>query len=700
MVSLQGAWCAFLLLGAACWARHRFSRRIVPVPGDLLCAARWVVVGLTLQAPFLYSALVLGTLFGERDPRARLRLELLLLPAYLAAHLGEWPGVLAALASAGGLRWLLGHLAQPPRGWAAPFESHPRLRSACRIAAGTLALGWPLLGGVIPPWQYALALFAFGVGGSPWRRRGAPIVAEGTAQEAAAVVSLLGPRARARLREQLSDAQKKVLLDSQPDYLTATEQAALRRRFVELGPVLSCATVLDRCPIEELSLWLRCWPDEVRTSFLAMLDCDTREAVAQRMRGHRMVPEGVRARMLERYPDAPRLSLDEMVELWPRWFARELVGRCCLQERRLSAPVRRSFPLPRLPFGKPAALLLGLVLAWGWPRPEATRGDALAAFGGRLIPGPRESVAVVPPGVEAEAVRWLVGAPVQVFHVPARPAAPVWPWLVGALGLGLVWLARRPQRPPAPAPACPRQAEKPRPPLDLDRALQVDPLCIEVGRGLLGLVDPNQGAPMLEQATLLRKQAALELGIVVPGIRFRDNLKLKRNEVRISLREVELGRLEVPFENGHGCQQLLAVGAPEEMGPAGLDPVTGEGGRWIHTSFRGEAEQAGARLLTLAEYVGLHFKALVFAHAAELLPMQEVDLMLKQASKEHPTTVEVAREAVPLHELAAFLRQFLRLRGTLRDLPVILEIMLSQRTPGTNPCELAERCVPLYRGST
>jgi len=741
---MLSAWCAFFLLCATVWARHRFSRRMHPVPAELLCGTRWLVVALTLHSPFFYATLVLAVLFSLREPRERLRLECLFLPVYLVAHLGEWAAVALAAASALGLRVLLAHLATRPLGWSAPFERRPVLRSCCRIATGTLALGLPLLAHGIPPWVYTLALFTFGVGGSPWRRRGELVIVEGTPREAAAVLSLLGPRSRERLRDHLTAAQKQILLAAQPDYLTAVEQASLRRRFLAMGPVLSCATVLDDCPIPDLARWLRCWPEEITLSYSAMLRSETREAVAREhkapapplpepaeamglsSRARRKIypceecdeafvdPESYNRHknarcllkspareaaieaMVIRYADAPHLSLDEMVELWPRWFASKLADRC-LRGVRAPAPKPQRRPLPKqVPWV--AAAGLGIAVGLCLPQRVPSRLDVVEAFGGRVVEGPLSTVAMVPPGVDPEPVRWLAGGNVEVFPLAPAPTLPWWPLPVALLGAGLAYRSR-PQRQAAPPPAndncCGRRVTRIATPEPINVLLAVDPLRFEVGRGLLALVDPNQGAPVLESVTQLRRRAAEQLGVVVPGIRFRDNLKLQPNEYTLSLRDVEIGRGTVMVNH------WLALGGTLQLdGLAGTDHSTGESGYWVHGNQAHEVREAGARLLSVADVIARHMDALIWSHAAELLTIQEVDSLLTTTAIHHPAVVSLAREALPLHDLAAFLRNFLRLRGTVRDLPVILEVMCRERSWEKDPALLAERCAAYYKGAS
>ena len=103
--------------------------------------------------------------------------------------------------------------------------------------------------------------------------------------------------------------------------------------------------------------------------------------------------------------------------------------------------------------------------------------------------------------------------------------------------------------------------------------MQVDAISLEVGRGLLSLVDPREGAKLLERVTSIRRHVAMELGIVVPGVRFRDNLQLKPNTYVIKIKEIEVAQGEVQVN------QFLAIGPEEKLknlrGIKTVDPTYG-----------------------------------------------------------------------------------------------------------------------------
>jgi len=119
----------------------------------------------------------------------------------------------------------------------------------------------------------------------------------------------------------------------------------------------------------------------------------------------------------------------------------------------------------------------------------------------------------------------------------------------------------------------------------------VDPLSVEIGYGLIPLADPKQGGELLERITLLRKQAAMDMGVLVPAIRVRDNVQLGANEYVVKLRGVEVARSEA-FPS-----QYLAMnpgGAVEKLtGVQTTEPAFGLPATWIQESQRTFAEVAG-----------------------------------------------------------------------------------------------------------
>lgn len=204
--------------------------------------------------------------------------------------------------------------------------------------------------------------------------------------------------------------------------------------------------------------------------------------------------------------------------------------------------------------------------------------------------------------------------------------------------------------------------------------MQVDPISLEVGRGLLGLVDPNQGAKLLERVTSIRRHIALEMGIVVPGVRFRDNLQLKPNAYVIKIKDIEVAQGEVQVN------QFLAIGPEEKLknlrGTKTVDPTYGMPGVWISPEQRGDAERLGCMIFDPVSVVATQLTEVVRAHANDLLGRQEVQALIDTIKKTHPAVVkEVIPDALSLGEVQKVLQNLVKERVSIRDLVSILETM-------------------------
>jgi flagellar biosynthesis protein FlhA len=204
--------------------------------------------------------------------------------------------------------------------------------------------------------------------------------------------------------------------------------------------------------------------------------------------------------------------------------------------------------------------------------------------------------------------------------------------------------------------------------------LQLDPLELEVGYALIPLVDESQGGDLLERISLLRKQAALELGVLIPPIRIRDDIRLPANEYLIKLRGSEIGRAEVM------PRFLLALDTGGVVRPVDgidtVDPSFGMPARWIAGGRRSDAEAAGYVVVEPTTVVATHLMEMLKAHGADLLGRQDVQEMVDTLRKTHPALVEdVVPGKVSLSTLHRVLQRLLRERVPIRDLVSILEAL-------------------------
>ena len=219
--------------------------------------------------------------------------------------------------------------------------------------------------------------------------------------------------------------------------------------------------------------------------------------------------------------------------------------------------------------------------------------------------------------------------------------------------------------------------------------LQLDPIELEVGYALIPLVDDKQGGDLLERITLLRKQAAQELGILVPPIRIRDDIRLPANEYVIKLRGSEIARGEVM------PRFLMALDTGRVINPIDgidtIDPSFGMPARWIAISRRGDAESMGYVVVEPTTVVATHLMEKLKSNAADLLGRQDVQEMVDRLKKTHPALVDdVIPSKVTLGVLHRVLQRLLKERIPIRDMVTILEAVADASDQTKDPEVLTE----------
>ncbi|WP_447972086.1 flagellar biosynthesis protein FlhA [Nitrospira sp. Kam-Ns4a] len=218
----------------------------------------------------------------------------------------------------------------------------------------------------------------------------------------------------------------------------------------------------------------------------------------------------------------------------------------------------------------------------------------------------------------------------------------------------------------------------------------LDLLEIQVGYGLIGLVDGEQGGVLLERIKGLRRQTAADLGFLVPPVHIRDNLQLRPNEYAILLKGVELVRGEVL--PGH----VLAInpGTADSQAVQGLptkEPAFGLPALWVPDAGREQAQLAGYTVVDVSSVITTHLAELIKRHAHELIGRQEVQALLDELAKTHPKLVEELVPALlPLGGVVRVLAGLLRERVPIRDLRTILEAVADQAAATKDPEALIE----------
>ncbi len=223
----------------------------------------------------------------------------------------------------------------------------------------------------------------------------------------------------------------------------------------------------------------------------------------------------------------------------------------------------------------------------------------------------------------------------------------------------------------------------------LDDLLLLDPVELEVGFGLIPLVDESQGGDLLSRVGVLRKKAAQDLGLLVPPIRIRDDIDLAAGEYVIRLRGSEIARGEVMMRN------LLALDTGNVTEPVdGIevrDPSFGLPARWISPELKIDAEARGWAVVEPGAVVATHLMETLKEHGAELLGRQEVQAMLDRLRETHPALIEeVVPARVSLGVVHRVLQRLLREAVPIRDLVTILEALSDHADASKDPEVLTE----------
>ncbi len=256
---------------------------------------------------------------------------------------------------------------------------------------------------------------------------------------------------------------------------------------------------------------------------------------------------------------------------------------------------------------------------------------------------------------------------------------PTMPLLTIAVGLGVLsWTIGRlaqdkktVQRQEAEADAA--QQSAPEPP-QVEDLLKVDVLELEVGYGLVPLIDTHQGGDLLDRISAVRRQLAVELGLVMPPVRIRDNMQLPPHEYRVKIRgnmvasgQADPGRL-LAMDSG------LTTGKIE--GVHTVEPAFGLDAWWIDPGMRSRAESLNYTVVDPTSVLATHITELVKTYADELLTREEVNNLLEGLKEKAAKLVEEAVPAIiKVGELQKVLQSLLRERVPIRDIETILETL-------------------------
>ena len=219
--------------------------------------------------------------------------------------------------------------------------------------------------------------------------------------------------------------------------------------------------------------------------------------------------------------------------------------------------------------------------------------------------------------------------------------------------------------------------------------LPLDPLEIELGYALLSLVE-GPGGGLLDRITNIRRQLALELGVIIPTVRVRDNLQLPPNIYTVKLRGVEVGRGELFV--GRYLAMSAGVAAQPVDGIAALEPAFGLPAVWVEPANRDRAELSGHTVVDPQSVLVTHLVEIFRRHAADLLGRQDVQHLLNNLKADYPAVVEDLMGGVmTLGEIQRVLQNLLGERVSIRDLLTICETLATFARQTKDPEQLTEQ---------
>ncbi|MCA9736966.1 MAG: flagellar biosynthesis protein FlhA [Gemmatimonadetes bacterium] len=285
---------------------------------------------------------------------------------------------------------------------------------------------------------------------------------------------------------------------------------------------------------------------------------------------------------------------------------------------------------------------------------------------------------------------WMAAGVLAVMGlIPGLPTLPFFALAGGTAAVARLAQERRSDKEKAAQVGQEKKPAKTEPENPVRELLQLDRVELEVGYALISLVDPKSGGDLLDRISLLRKQAAQEIGFLIPPVRIRDNVSLPPDGYAVRIRGAEVARGEVM------PRQLLALdtgNASPIEGVETIDPSFGLPARWIAPSARQTAELRGYTVVEPSTVVATHLMEILKRHASDLLTRQDVQEMVDTLKELYPALVEnVVPERVPLGTLHRVLQRLLRERVPIRDLVTILETLADAAEVSKDPEILTER---------
>ncbi len=204
--------------------------------------------------------------------------------------------------------------------------------------------------------------------------------------------------------------------------------------------------------------------------------------------------------------------------------------------------------------------------------------------------------------------------------------------------------------------------------------LNMDPIEFEFGYGLIPLVDTNQGGDLLDRIVMIRRQLAIELGLVIPVVRIRDNIQLQPNEYRLKIKGIEMAHGELLLDH----YLAMSPGTDDDsiVGIDTIEPSFGLPAKWITEDMKEEAEILGYTVVDPPSVVSTHITEVIKTNGYDLLGRQETKQLIDHLKENYPILVEeVTPNPLSIGEVQKVLAKLLRENISIRNLPIIFETL-------------------------
>ncbi|MGO4543892.1 flagellar biosynthesis protein FlhA [Paenibacillus sp. 2TAB23] len=234
-----------------------------------------------------------------------------------------------------------------------------------------------------------------------------------------------------------------------------------------------------------------------------------------------------------------------------------------------------------------------------------------------------------------------------------------------------------------------QQIEEVRSPESVISLLQVDPIEFEFGYGLIPLADTQQGGDLLDRIIMIRRQCALELGLVVPVIRIRDNIQLKPNEYVVKIKGNTVARGDLLLN--HYLAMSPGFEDDSVIGIETMEPAFGLPAIWIDEQMKERAELSGYTVVDPPSVVATHLTEIIKRHAHELIGRQETKQLVENVKESYPALIDELIPAIlTVGDVQKVLSKLLREKVSIRDLVTIFEALADHGNYTKDPDILTE----------